>query len=476
MPFFLTRRYVLLGAAAMGLVQPAIAHQSDAGLTPQAFGAVADGATDDSAAVSRWLDHLIENSLIGYVPAGDYRLGALVSKRLQGIARFGITGAGSPVSRFLVPASNSDGAFDIDGFNSRRHQMAFSGFSLIVTGSAQIGLRVRLPEGGAQHQRSITMEDVWARSADMRTDHFITAFDLTGCWRPRLQDCGWDGPFLGVTDDETSARYNCKAGFNLDGCYDPTVEDCYVWGCETGISARQFVGQIIRAEPGADGGTRLMLGNGPMPFSKGARVMIRGSSHYNGDWRITPSSRDSFEIEAPFRGDDKGQSSLTLGPEGLRFKDNVINGVKTGIWIERPNGREPTCWINGNHINYRDSGIVFDGVKIIQMDQNNTYNEDRDESFTGAPVDLDMRNASEYLISGHVFHFDGHPRRIGIRIESDTAGEGDIGIIHHCIFTGQFATAILLGDQVNGVRVGPNLYPGKINRRVRDLGSGNTIL
>lgn len=445
-------------------------------LTPQHHGAVADGVTDDSPAISRWMDYLIENALTGYVPAGDYLLGSMIEKKLTGVTRMGIIGDGSHVSRFIVPDSNPDGGFSIDGFNSRRHQFLLEHFSLLVTGAARIGFRLVLPEGGSQHQRSLRMTDVWARSANMTSDHFKVAFDFTGCWRPRLQDCGWDGPFVRVADEDDSPRFSCDTGFVLDGCYGLTVEDCYAWGCKTGISSKQFLGQITDFAPNDAGGVRVTLANGPMPFSKNAKVLITDSTRYSGKYMITPVSRTSFDIDTEFTGTDTGVSSLALGPEGMTFKDNVINGVINGIWVSRPSGREPTCWINGNHVNFRNYGIILDGVKIIQADQNNTYNEDIDNSFQGDPIDLDLRNASEYIIGSHVFHFGGHTRRVGIHVSSDTAGEGDNGLINNCIFSGGFETAIHLTKNVSGVRVGPNLYPGKIGTRVRDDNGTNVVI
>lgn len=460
----------LLRAATPGDTAPRAA------ITPQHHGARADGLSDDSPAIGRWLDHLIAHSLTGHVPAGDYLMKSPVRRRLDRALRMGILGEGSQVSRFIVPPSNRGGAFDIDAFNSRAHQLSLRGFSIIALGDSGIGLRFRMPEGGNQHQRSLNMEDVWCRGADGKTSHFREAFDFTGCWRPRLQNSGWDGPFIHVDDADSSPRFSCRTAFNLDGCYGLTVEDCHAWGCETGISSRVYQGRIAAVSRGPEGALRIRVENGPLPFSSGARVRIRGTGAYDGQHQITRIAPDTFEIDAPWRGNATGLCALELGPEGMNFKDNTINGVRTGILVERPNGREPTCWINGNHINSRDFGIVLDGVKIVQADNNNTYNEDRDNTFGGTPTDFDLRNTSEYIISGHVFHFDGHHRRVGIRVASETHGEGDNGLIHHCIFSGRFATAVHLTRQASGVIVGPNLYPGKVAQRVRDDNGTNRVL
>lgn len=463
-------------AATLGAAMPAtLGAQALLPPAPQDFGAAGNGLSDDSAAITRWVEHLIANNLTGYVPAGDYLMRRPVRMRLGAVARFGITGAGSAVSRFLVPPENPHGAFDIDAFNSRSHQLQLEGFSIIALGAADIGFRFLMPEGGNQHQRSLTAQDVWARSSDKRSHHFRTAFDFTGCWRPRLQNCGWDGPYIRVTDAETSARYACQTGFNLDGCYGISMEDCFSWGARVGVASRVFIGQIAGMSP-AEGGVKVTLTDGPMPFSDKVRVRIRGTQSYDDTYVIKRLNAREFVITARWAGSETGRATIELGPESMNFKDNTINGVQTGILIERPNGREPTCWINGNHINYRDQGLVLDGIRILQMDQNNTYNEDADMSFGGVPVDIDLRNTSEYIIGAHVFHYDGHDRRIGIRVESDTPGEGDNGLIHHCIFSGAFHTGVHLTANATGVRVGPNLWPGKIRQRVRDDNGGNVIL
>lgn len=478
-----SRRALMAGTAAFGVglsliqTRPLSAQQGKQHrVTPQDFGASGNGLNDDSPAISEWLDHILERSIVGYVPAGDYVLNTIVRKKLAGIVRAGIVGDGSQVSRFIVSPSNRNGGFEIDGYNSRRHQLRLEGFSVIATASHGVGFRFILPEGGNQHQRSLTAEDVWCRSADKRTNSFHAAFDFTGCWRPRLENCGWDGPFIDVDDSNDSPRYFCKTAFILDGCYGLTMEDCYAWGCGTGIRSGVYVGKIADITQRRNGRVRVRLANGPMPFSDKVRVSIAGTRSYNGVHRIARVDKTSFDIKAPFAGSEAGVCSLALGPEGMNIKDLTINGVKNGIWVQRPNGREPTCWITGNHINYRDFGIMLDGVKILQADQNNTYNEDKDTTFPGTPKDFDLRNVSEYIISGHVFHFDGHARRVGIRVASDTRGEGDNGLIHHCIFTGQFQTAIHLTADVSGVQVGPNLYPGKITQRVWDENGSNTVL
>lgn len=40
--------------------------------TPQLFGAVGDGVTDDSAALNSWFSHLADNDVFGYIPNGTY--------------------------------------------------------------------------------------------------------------------------------------------------------------------------------------------------------------------------------------------------------------------------------------------------------------------------------------------------------------------------------------------------------------------
>lgn len=62
------------------------------------FGAVGDGVTDDTAAVSNWLTYLIANDKGGFVPAGTYLLGAKIS--VSNCDKLAIYGEGSTVSIF----------------------------------------------------------------------------------------------------------------------------------------------------------------------------------------------------------------------------------------------------------------------------------------------------------------------------------------------------------------------------------------
>jgi len=72
-------------------------------LTPQSFGAKADGVTDDTAALQAWLNALTQGKA-GYAPAGTY---LFTSPLTINVNEFAITGAGPYQTVFLYAGANT---------------------------------------------------------------------------------------------------------------------------------------------------------------------------------------------------------------------------------------------------------------------------------------------------------------------------------------------------------------------------------
>lgn len=447
--------------------------------TPQHFGAVGDGTTDDSTAVSRWLDYIIANNLQGYAPKGDYLLNTFQDKTV-GTWRGGISGSGKGSTRFIVPATNTSGAISFTS-TARDSQVEFSDFSVITSGAGGVGFRFRQPEGGNQHQRSVIVRNIAVRGSDKTNDYFATFLSLAGTWRPLVEDVQIDGPFVGVDNADASLRFASDVGIDLDGAYDPTVNDCHVWGAEWGIRANVYQGIITSFADNGSGATRVTISNTwAHPFSSGSSVRVAGAgAPYDGTHSVTNVSATQFDIPVTYTTTSTGLVYLSSAPEAFRMTNTVINGCKIGLDYVRPPGREPIVWIDNCHVNYRNYGYRIEGAKLVTIQASHPYNEDSANEFSGVPHDIYLVNASEYIITGNTFHFAGAADRIPVQVDNDgTSNSGSIGIIAHNLFNCTGTWAIWLANSCRNVIVGPNMYAGGTfsSGLVNDVSNENIII
>lgn len=458
------------GASATRTIRDKIRELST---TPQDFGAAADGVTDDSTAVQAWLDDLVANNRSGLVPNGTYLLNTAVSTSASN-NDFAIIGQSTGGAVFKTPSSNTTGAILIEDAG-RSGQAVFHNFSIVTEASGGgTGLKFTQPEGGTQHQRAVICTGVQVRGSDGTNDYFNIFFDFTGSWRPFIQYCTADGPWIGVDQSNGSNSYAATASLKVEGCYDPTIDNCYFWGAYTNIDAGVFEGTITGVTD-QGGGTVRITTSEDTPFSNGASVTITGTTSYNGTFTITRIDANNFDITDTYVASETGTCYASSGPEAFRLTNTVLSHSRIALDYYRPAGREPIVWLLGNHVNYRDNGFKINGAKLVMGSFNVPYNEDSAEEYTGTPVDFDLENCSEYIFTNNVCHFDGNPDRIAFFVESDTTGEGDNGIIAHNVFSGTFNYVIWLSANVTGVKVGPNIYSGTISNEVNDVSTNNAI-
>jgi hypothetical protein len=118
-----------------------------AALTPQDFGALGDGTTDDTAAVASWWTYVSTHGVEGYVPAGTYKLVGQVTwdigatNRTKGVK---VTGAGPRLAVFSLTTTSSP-ALLITNSNSPGDTFycTFRDFG-ITTAVAGTGVRIGL--------------------------------------------------------------------------------------------------------------------------------------------------------------------------------------------------------------------------------------------------------------------------------------------------------------------------------------------
>lgn len=439
----------------------------------RAFGAAGDGVTDDSVAAGLWIDAVVAANGTGLVSTGDYLLGTPVQRSI-GLARLAILGEGEAQARFIVPASNAAGGILLST-DQRSTQLRAEGFSIIRRGIGGVGLAFTQPEGGNQHQRSLVCRDVSAIGENNTTDRFDTFFDFTGTWRPLIENLRASGPWIGVDWTDAGAAYAAACGIRIDGAYDPTLRGCHCWGQAVALSYRTTHLAVTGAENIGGGLVRFTTATAN-PFLVGADVVLSGTTSYNGTFAIVARTATTFDVAAVFVSSQAGYVSYATAPEAGRIVDNVFGFCRIGLDYWRPNGREPVLWISGNHVNYRDAGLLIDGAKLVTVSGNHIYNQDTGNLYSGTAADISLKNCSEFVIAGNSFHYAGATDRIGVFVEADTTGEGDNGVIAQNLFSGTFATAIWLAAGCRNVLAGPNLFPGTVAQPVNDVSAENAVV
>lgn len=462
-------------AAGTALTTAGARKWSPAGVyTPLHYGAVNDGLTASSTAFSTWLADGLSKNAAMQMPAGDYLLDTAVVASVSTV-RFAIMGSGTGSCRLIIPATNAIGGILITS-SSRTSIANFKGFSIVRRGAGGTGLQFTTPEGGNQHQVGLTCQDVAIYGENGTTDYFATCANFAGTWRPEVIGCQFGGPFIGVDNTDASPRFSSDINLNLDGCYDATVDRVHCWAAKTSVTNRQYEGVITGVTNVGGGVVRLTLST-PHPFSNGLSVTVAGTTNYNGTFTSTNSGTNTIDITAAYVSSQTGTVSSTSGSEAVRITNSILAECKTALVYTHPNAREPIIWFTNNHVNYRDNGLRIDGAKLVTITGNHLYNQDAANDYAGTSVDVFLKNASEYVITGNTLHYAGAVDRIGVFVESETTGEGDNGLISSNIFSGTFAYAVWLSANVTGAIVGPNIYSGIFATAImNDVSTSNDIV
>lgn len=132
------------------------------------------------------------------------------------------------------------------------------------------------------------------------------------------------------------------------------------------------------------------------------------------------------------RGLYYGTTHEKSGPEDGTISNCYFVGNEQGIVVqlkrETRRWEEPALHITDCHINYRDRGIVLEGLREATISHCLFYCYDRKGSpfFKGGPsrdytpVDVDLVFAGDILLTGNIFTEPSNPKRIAVRISRDS--------------------------------------------------------
>ncbi len=163
------------------------------------FGAVGDGVTDDTDAVSAWLDLVILDQVAGYAPAGTYKCTEAIAKTFSGISHLVLRGDGSDQTVFLF-----DGESAIDGLSFTAESgnwwydvspgtgYQLSGFALVTTNEgAGIGLYLNSGTVEGRPSRKNNLTDVVFRGHSTFAHNWAFHTHLVDAGNTWFWGCRW---------------------------------------------------------------------------------------------------------------------------------------------------------------------------------------------------------------------------------------------------------------------------------------------
>jgi hypothetical protein len=243
--------------------------EAEAFVTPQMFGALGDGAADDTAAVQSAIDEALSRGVPVRVPQGVYKCTAEITATLSGIQHLGIIGDGSELVEFRFTGAPHGFTFTVESGNwwlnvSPASGLSFRGFTIstenLTTG---VGLTV---DGGSivgRPPRGTLFSDVAFRGHASFDTTWLVHTQLINCSSVTFEHCRWyvSGPGeysgTGVYIDGASGTDPTIINFNNCVHYyghawiiaTDYVEGIYLTGC-TSIGADYAVHWDCGAESG----------------------------------------------------------------------------------------------------------------------------------------------------------------------------------------------------------------------------------
>lgn len=377
-----------------------------------AYGAVGDGATDDTAAIQAAIDATPDGGIC-FFPPGTYRVQSVVGTILVGRSGVSLVGAGATVS-VLEIAETSTAAAVLNLTRRSDVQVRDLGFDATANGPAMVAVYASASDG----QRNITVER--CRFAGFMTGQAAPTAAAVYVWTTfgvqvldsEFVDCG-----RAITLDQPEGP--ARVSGNRISASDPSTMATGIWvrrasgfsATEVVVSENQVSG--ARLDPGGVGAD----GHGIAVFRcQDARVL---DNYCEGNGRGILVSTGSF---------------------GAVLQGNTCVGNNdAGIRVEPEIGSKDTS-VGG--------GGIRRGVTVVG-------NVSRNNASIGAPsgansgIGIAMSYAAASTVSGNVVH---HNTGDGIFCDSDR-----VTIVGNVVYDNWTGYTV---DPVNGKRGGIRIYAG----------------
>jgi hypothetical protein len=206
----------------------------------KAFGAIGDGAADDTSAIARaaacaasLLEKAATYSAEIYFPAGVYA----ISRRIEvndSVAEpvagsLVVRGDGMLASRIIERGQAGILALSFANITTQVQVSELGFFTASPAGGA--ALSIEMPAKGLIQRRAVTIRDLTIGGMDIHRDFFETGLLLRATSRPLIDDVLMTGPY-GPGSDLVGRTGTC---FELEGTYSPTIVDSACWAEQTGL-------------------------------------------------------------------------------------------------------------------------------------------------------------------------------------------------------------------------------------------------
>ena len=339
------------------------------------FGAVGDGTTDDTAAltqaaaaVGKLLDKAPLHSAQLYFPAGIYpvtqRIEIIGHAATPGDAGLKISGEDMLSTRLI--SKNADGILSVTLNNiSTQVQVSELGF-FAAQPDAGVALEIKMPEKGIVDHRAAIVRDLTIGGIDHTKDFFDKAVSLIGTARPLISNVLATGPYGHNITGDTGI------GFSLFDTYSPTIVDSCAWSFEKGCYITAPKDHRLEG------------------------VFINRSKFVNVDYGV--------EVDLP---------GIRL-PEGM-ISENHINARVVGLTLR---GKKfvtvsENLFYNQNPPGKPYTDILLDNAEKVMLLHNIFHFPGGDDR-----IGIELKNSRENTITGNMFNAPG----IGIKVDQDVMG------------------------------------------------------
>lgn len=210
------------------------------GFNIRAFGALGDGSTDDSAAIQKAWDWILDGNADYeplHIPMGRFVVNSQVTSTADsynGSEKYGLKIYGDGPGSVLVN-TNSTGCLKWTQASARDVRVHGKDFSIEMAAGGNNGdlLHFAQNPGGLSRQEDLLLENVQIYPADPTTDYYTNGIVATGLYWPTLRNCQIANPYgPGVT---TATQHQGTAAFNVENSYGPQAYNCKLWGGSYGV-------------------------------------------------------------------------------------------------------------------------------------------------------------------------------------------------------------------------------------------------
>jgi hypothetical protein len=198
-------------------------------LMPEQYGAIGDGATDDSTAIQDWLEACRDSNKTG-MAYGKYRLDSSVTIVMDTDDHISIQGGGMHTETFII--NNTTGGLYFDGLTTPVRQFSvqikdvqFKPAVSPASGHSGYPLKIARSPTGLENDSTSVLENVYVgllNDSDTSAD-FIDGISCTG---------GYRNVFRNVRVASRNATTKWTQVISVDDCYKPEF-----WGCYLNVSA-----------------------------------------------------------------------------------------------------------------------------------------------------------------------------------------------------------------------------------------------